>query len=285
MLRKLIIVVVVAMGGALPFAASSLGSRSDELLCFGTSPTITGSGMIVGTEGDDVIVGSDGNDVIHAKGGNDKICGGGGDDQVGAGPGDDQIDGGPGNDALAGGYGNDTLLGGEGNDTFEGGPDTDSCDGGPGTNMAVTTGSEACETVANASPPAAPPAEKQIPLKATLAVGQEVPHPKATRGATGLFTATLTPNATGASLIVWRLTFKRLTGAAVAAHIHLGRPGKAGAILVQLCGPCAPGAHGTVEVSGQPARRAIVSGGAYVNVHTKLNPGGEIRGQIARVGG
>lgn len=281
MFKKLIFLVVVAAGGALPFAASSPGARSDEPLCFGSAATITGSGTIEGTPSDDVIVGSDGNDVIHGKFGNDKICGGAGDDKIGGGPGDDQLDGGAGNDELSGGEGVDTILGGEGDDTIEGGADTDTCDGGPGANTAVTTGFEACETVTNASPPAAAPAEKPLTLKATLTVGQEVPHPKGTRGATGLFSATLTKTDSGATL-VWRLTFKKLTGPAVAAHIHNGSRGHAGPVLVTLCGPCAPGANGTVEVSGQPARHTILSGDAYVNVHTARNPGGEIRGQIAK---
>ena len=127
-----------------------------------------------------------------------------------------------------------------------------------------------------------PPARK-FSLEATLTVGQEVSHPKETRGGSGLFTATLTRTAAGAT-IVWRLTFKRLTGPAVAAHIHSGMPGHSGPILVRLCRPCASGARGTVKVSGQPARRAILSGGAYVEVRTKKNRGGEIRGQIAKLG-
>jgi len=44
--------------------------------------TITGSGDITGTEGDDVICGSDGPDRIAGLGGNDVIFGFGGDDQL-----------------------------------------------------------------------------------------------------------------------------------------------------------------------------------------------------------
>lgn len=284
MLRRLMFLAVVVVVGALPFAPASPGARSDDPLCFGSPATHTGSGTIVGTDGDDVIVGSDGNDAIQGRNGNDKICGGAGDDALGGGPGDDQLDGGLGNDFVQGGPGNDAILGGEGDDTVQGGADTDTCDGGAGTNTAITTGFEACETVTNASPPATPPVEKTIPLRATLTVGREVPHPKGTRGATGLFSATLTPTGDGAT-IVWRLTYKKLTGPAVATHIHSGKPGQAGPVLVALCGPCAPGAHGTVQVTGQPARRTIVSGEAYVNVHTMRNPGGEIRGQFAKQGG
>jgi hypothetical protein len=234
--------------------------------------------MIVGTDAADVIIGSDGNDVIQGRGGDDKLCGRGGDDQIGGGPGDDQIDGGPGNDSLSGGLGNDTIMGGEGDDSLEGGSDTDVCDGGAGTNTAVTTGFEACETVTNASPPATPPPASRVTLRATLTVRQEVPSPTGTRGGSGAFSATITPTETGVTL-VWRLTFKRLSGRAVAAHIHRGRVGRAGPILVPLCAPCRSGGRATMQV-----RRTILSGDLYVNVHTRKNPRGEIRGQVRRVG-
>jgi hypothetical protein len=112
-------------------------------------------------------------------------------------------------------------------------------------------------------------------LTARLAAGSETPRPTGASRASGLFTATLT----GSSL-AWRLTFSRLTGKALAAHVHLGRPGVAGPVAVPLCGPCVSGAHGTKKVTAK-ARSALLSGGAYVNVHTARNPGGEIRGQVA----
>jgi hypothetical protein len=280
MLRKLFFMAVVAVGGVLPFAVTAYGSQRADALSFGSAATITGSGTLDGTDGDDVIVGSDGNDDLHGKGGNDKICGGAGDDKIGGGPGNDQIDGGPGNDDLDGGGGTDSLLGGEGDDHIECGTDNDVADGGPGTNTAATSGFEACETVTNAN--ATETAAKPNPVAATLTAGQEVPRPKGVRGATGRFTATVTSTGVGAT-IVWRLTFSRLTGRAIAAHIHLGVPGRAGGVLVALCAPCRSGAQGTLNVDGQPARKAILSGETYVNVHTTKNPAGEVRGQIRRL--
>jgi Ca2+-binding RTX toxin-like protein len=277
MLRKLVIVGLPVVGALL--LASAASSRGMQELCFGSPATITGSGMIPGTDGADVIVGSDGNDVIQGRDGNDKLCGGAGDDEIGGGPGDDQIDGGPGNDNLLGGAGNDTIVGGDGDDTMQGGADTDGCDGGAGTNTAVTAGLEACETVSNASPPATPPTPTVFTLRATLTVKQVVPRPKGARAGGGVFTATLTPTGAGATL-VWRLTFRRLTGKAVAAHIHRGTVGRAGGIVVRLCAPCRSGARGTAQVRGG----GIPSGTAYVDVHTKKNPKGEIRGQISRLG-
>ena len=97
----------------------------------------------------------------------------------------------------------------------------------------------------------------------------------------------------------------------VGAHIHFGRPGINGGIMVFICGTAAvAGPPGTPEclsdgqgsgtVSGliipdsvlpiadqnfpgqdlDALRRAIRSGSAYLNVHTDAFPTGEIRGNI-----
>jgi hypothetical protein len=115
-------------------------------------------------------------------------------------------------------------------------------------------------------------------LTARLVPRAEVPAPKQAAAATGVFTASLSGRT-----LVWRLTFSHLTGRALAAHIHVGRPGKAGPVAVPLCGPCASGAHGKTVVTSK-VRSAILAGGAYVNVHTATNPGGEIRGQVVKGG-
>jgi hypothetical protein len=81
--------------------------------------------------------------------------------------------------------------------------------------------------------------------------------------------------------LTYKLTFSGLTGDATAAHFH---------------GPAAPGANAGVVVpigSGAPANPTegsatltdaqaadLLAGKWYVNVHTKANPGGEIRGQV-----
>lgn len=77
------------------------------------------------------------------------------------------------------------------------------------------------------------------------------------------------------------LKFSGLTGPASAAHIHMGSVGKAGPVLVALCGPCSSPATGTVAVSAAVIK-AINKGAAYVNVHTAKYPNGEIRGQLAK---
>ena len=83
-------------------------------------------------------------------------------------------------------------------------------------------------------------------------------------------------------MITWRLTFAKLSGRAIAAHIHSGARGKAGPVIVPLCAPCRSGARGRATVSAS-VLNALESGASYVNVHTKKNPAGEIRGQLPAV--
>src|SRR5438309_7753732 len=113
-------------------------------------------------------------------------------------------------------------------------------------------------------------------FKAALNAAQVTPHPKGTMvGASGTFKATLT----GTNL-KWTLTYKNLTGPAFAAHIHLGARGKNGMALVALCGPCKSPISGTANSVTDDEVALMLKGGAYVNVHTKKNPEGEIRGEI-----
>ena len=115
-------------------------------------------------------------------------------------------------------------------------------------------------------------------VKASLTPGADVPKPKSAAGAKGSFTGTYVENKTGATL-KWKLSFSGLTGPALQAHIHAGKPGVAGNVIVPLCAPCRGGMTGTSKIS-KAVIKAFESGGAYVNVHTKKNPAGEIRGQV-----
>jgi hypothetical protein len=112
-------------------------------------------------------------------------------------------------------------------------------------------------------------------LSAKLTAAREVPKPKGVpTAATGTFTGTLK-----GKTLHFKLTFAHLSGKATAAHIHRGKAGKAGPVLVPLCGPCKSGVTKTLTVTSAQ-RDAIEHGMTYVNVHTKRNLGGEIRGQI-----
>jgi hypothetical protein len=104
-------------------------------------------------------------------------------------------------------------------------------------------------------------------------------HSKGAPNAKGTFTATL-----DGRKLTWRLTFTKLSGPAVAAHIHNGGAKVAsGAVIVPLCGPCKSGQRGTKTVSEMVAHELQGNGKTYVNVHTAKNPNGEIRGQITNL--
>jgi hypothetical protein len=117
-------------------------------------------------------------------------------------------------------------------------------------------------------------------LTATLRAKSEVPKPTGVRpGATGTFTGTAVELADNRARLTWRLTFSKLTGRAAAAHIHVGRVGKAGNVMVALCGPCSSGKRGSATIT-HAQLNTIKAGRSYVNVHTAKNPAGEIRGQV-----
>ena len=138
-------------------------------------------------------------------------------------------------------------------------------------------------------------------FKATLGGFQEVPAISTAAG--GRFLARISDD--GAA-IHYRLSYRALEGAVSMAHIHLGQKSVNGGIAVWLCSnlgtpgvqPCpAPpatisgivmaadvvGPAGQGVAAGEFAElvRAIRSGVAYVNVHTSLHPGGEIRSQLS----
>jgi Cu/Zn superoxide dismutase len=119
-------------------------------------------------------------------------------------------------------------------------------------------------------------------IRTALRASQERPKPKGkVKRAQGTFIATVT-KAGSTATVSWRLTFSRLTGRAVAAHIHNGVRGRSGPVIVPLCSPCRSGVAGTRTVNAS-VLAALEAGRAYVNVHTKRNPAGEIRGQIPAV--
>jgi Cu/Zn superoxide dismutase len=147
---------------------------------------------------------------------------------------------------------------------------------------------EAGTAYVNVHTPTNPAGEIRGQLATTASIStklgsrQEVPKPKGNvKRATGSFTATVAKLGTTGT-IAWRLRFSKLTGKAIAAHIHIGRVGRAGPVAVALCGPCRNGQRGTANLTA-PTLAALAAGRAYVNVHTPKNPGGEIRGQIRAV--
>jgi hypothetical protein len=114
---------------------------------------------------------------------------------------------------------------------------------------------------------------------------------------TGTFTGTLTSTS-----LTFTYTFSGLSSDVTAAHIHFGQLLVNGGIVVFFCGgggkPACPTAGGTItgtitaaDVMAVPTQvvnagdfsaltKMLLSGTAYVNVHTVNAPAGEIRGQV-----
>ncbi|MEW6488457.1 MAG: CHRD domain-containing protein [Thermodesulfobacteriota bacterium] len=128
-------------------------------------------------------------------------------------------------------------------------------------------------------------------LRSALGGAQEVPPVETT--ATGA--ATFVRNAEATEL-AFSLDVAGLSGAVTAAHVHLGAPGENGGVLFTLAsadftvGTGSGGLDGILTAAGltpqgdvttfAEALAALYAGRAYVNVHTGLNPAGEIRGQV-----
>ena len=127
-------------------------------------------------------------------------------------------------------------------------------------------------------------------FSATLTPGAERPNPVDNApNASGTATFTLRT----ATTMDFAIDVSGLTGPPVGAHIHGPASVDAFAgILVGFTplasitsGRIASGSFTTPSAAGVSFDSVLVlmrNGNAYVNVHTALNPGGEIRGQIVR---
>jgi hypothetical protein len=117
-------------------------------------------------------------------------------------------------------------------------------------------------------------------VSATLNARQEIPKQVVKApNATGSFSGSYVEHGKTATL-KWKLTYSHLTGSATQAHIHLGKTGVAGNVIVPLCaGNCHSGMTGTAKITSKLVAQ-MEAGKTYVNVHTAKNPAGEIRGQV-----
>lgn len=135
---------------------------------------------------------------------------------------------------------------------------------------------------------------QQLRFTATLSGAMEVP-PVVT-GGQGIALLEFDPSLT---MLRVGLAVSNLRQATV-AHIHIGRPGQNGPIVLFLYGPAPAMDIGATVVltnaaftatnltgplAGMPLSvlaQQMLAGNAYVNVHTVANPNGEIRGQVIR---
>ena len=131
---------------------------------------------------------------------------------------------------------------------------------------------------------ATPSLAAAINIQADLKASSEVPPN--TSSATGKATVTYDP---ATKQVTWEGSFSGLSGPATAAHIHgPAAAGKNAGVIVPLS---QSGVAFTSPFKGSATLAAdkaaalasdLSSGEAYVNIHTKANPGGEIRGQLAK---
>lgn len=135
-----------------------------------------------------------------------------------------------------------------------------------------------------------------ITLTATLSGSQE--NPGVTTGAFGHATVTVDRN-TGA--ITVNGAIYNLGSGLTAGHIHVGGPGVNGPVVLNF--PVTPNVSNDFGFSfnlnasefvlreqqgirsPEDLIQAITAGTTYVNFHTAVNPGGEVRGQLCPVGG
>lgn len=121
---------------------------------------------------------------------------------------------------------------------------------------------------------------------AEMTGAQETPS----NNAKGTGTATFTLSGTK---LQYSIAVHDLSGAPTAAHIHVGATGVAGPPVYTFAIKAGSGmsgniASGTIDltkdassgVSGDSLKTLLNNGHAYVNVHTKNFPKGEIRGQV-----
>jgi CHRD domain len=114
-----------------------------------------------------------------------------------------------------------------------------------------------------------------ITFAAKLTAKAEVP-PQTWKnpGASGSFTGDITGNE-----MKWTLKFTGLTGTTTAVNIDLGAVGTSGPVVVRLCGQRCP-AEGTSTLS-KALLKDLKAHMLYINLDTKKNPKGEIRGQVS----
>lgn len=91
--------------------------------------------------------------------------------------------------------------------------------------------------------------------------------------------------------VAYAVTWFGTSGNVMAAHFHRAAAGSPGPVVQTICGgpapaisgPCPTGTSGTVAgvwKIPQNLLQELLQGNLYINMHTQLNPAGEIRGQV-----
>lgn len=138
-------------------------------------------------------------------------------------------------------------------------------------------------------------AEAQVRnFTAQLSGGNETPG--VVTGSGGVATITLD---TATQTVTYRVDVYNMPSGTTAAHFHAGGPGVAGPVVVNFTVAtnisndfAIAGTATAADLVPRPAQginswddfiQALTLGQVYVNVHSTVNPGGEIRGQVVPV--
>jgi hypothetical protein len=98
--------------------------------------------------------------------------------------------------------------------------------------------------------------------------------PASLSNARGTFAATL-----AGRKLAWRITYTGLENQPlVIADIHLGKPGRFGAIVVRLCADCKSGQRGTKRLTWRQV--GLLRRDTWITLITGKYPNGVVRGQI-----
>lgn len=80
--------------------------------------------------------------------------------------------------------------------------------------------------------------------------------------------------------LTWRVNSAGTSGPVTRANLRLGRRGSTGRLVAVLCEPCVGRPRVRTARLPLPFAAAVRAGGAYVELVTAANPGGELRGQV-----
>ena len=151
--------------------------------------------------------------------------------------------------------------------------------------LAVLMGCATEKSATEKAPAVSPPVIKNF----GLTTSDEVPVcPAAASGAQGTGNVTLSPDESSLTATV---NYSGLSGPATAAHIHAGKAGAAGPVVLPFSGDLTSPINRTFTAADYVAApnappdfasfvQSLKTGGAYVNVHTAACKPGEIRGQV-----
>jgi hypothetical protein len=134
---------------------------------------------------------------------------------------------------------------------------------------------------------------QRITLTAELSGANETPAPGILTGAFGFANVVVD---LGTSTVSWIVDVFNMPSGTNNAHIHVGGPGIAGPTVINI--PFPAGISNDYRLTGSATSataglrpdqglrswddvlQAIVGGQTYVNIHSAVNGGGEIRGQL-----